>query len=130
MNLSLISCMLTERFQVSFSTIYTALEGEDSIGTGGRKSFSAIACYKTRTKNLKQRKNLSVLHIGLAIHVASLEYITRNVLAEMKGNVYFRCSMQCHNFYQEGYSSWHFDCVVSLITGGISDFSFVMFMIV
>lgn len=35
----------------------------------------------------------------------------------------FRCSMQCHNFYQEGYSSWHFGCVVSLITGGIWDFS-------
>lgn len=32
MNLPLISCMLTDRVQALFSTIYPALEGEDSVG--------------------------------------------------------------------------------------------------
>lgn len=121
--------MLTERFQVSFSTIYTALEGEDSIGTGGRKSFSAIACHKTRNKNLNQRKNLSVLHIGLAIHVASLEYITRNELAELKGNVHFQMFYAMPQFLPRVLQQLTFWlCCILNNRWYLGLFNFVMFM--
>lgn len=59
MNLLLISCMFTERFRALFSTIYTAFGEEGFVGTGKRKSFSAIACHKEpRTWNAGEKNRV------------------------------------------------------------------------